>query len=328
MGEGEETTFRNIIIALIMGVTIVGFSLMLLFFRHDGTFISQAASAKALKNFVLFIVSPIRAILPSWDIGVVPISDTFRDPIVVVHKSSSTIFGTAAEDFSAKAKLCYDTFGAGKEDPLIYEEPILPCFLIYVDFEGEEETFSTLVDAMNQTLNLSSVLIIPFEDDDDSLAARYVNLDFLNPDLRLKGSFYIYFSDWISFSDKSKLTPSQYLRYCYLDYNTRKSVSASYLQSAGFFEGFTHQLSWEADSGAFKDIKKDIYSDYDLESVCEFYAGQNIRGEPKGDPEYIYTECGYLSKSMFCCSDKVIICYIPDHASDLDDLYWIPEGMI
>ena len=153
------------------------------------------------------------------------------------------------------------------------ENTLMELFIVRVEGENLTKTFLEL----NETYNFTAVLVKKTDD-----VAEYVNLndwaDFGSLG-DFNGTIHVYYSDWFLYESGRDKSPVA--TYCYVSSDQRDAPRDNG-QASGFFDAFTEEQEWEHtwEDGA--------------EGTCDI----------------ALTACGYLTKSMVCCEDKVILCLV------------------
>ncbi len=264
--------FLSVIFLLIRPSDIIGFAVQIFPMKlMKGAYLSLG-NWLGLLGQMLFIASNAPSISSAWTPRTIEYTGLLQD--------LPSLLGTRIIAY-------WNILRYGDEDPLVRENTLMELFIVKVDGENLTETFLEL----NETYNFTAVLVNKTDD-----IAEYVNLndwaDFGSLG-DFNGTIHVYYSDWFLYESGKDKSPVA--TYCYVSPSQRNAPKDNG-QASGFFNAFTEEQEWEESW---------------LDELYDWFASMGLSfSDTDGTCDVALTACGYLTKSMVCCEDKVIICLV------------------
>lgn len=235
---------------------------------------------------------------------------------------------------------CFSTFGGGRVNWLHDEGAYLhPCFFLYYNSSSASSfKIVEILRHINQSffteINSSKLSTILIKPGPDGNAQFY---DVVNENFSSSGLIEIYYLDWKTFAEMNMIVGDIKLPCltdqalcCVANETLRKSEIGKYHQNASPLNAYVEEnelyvwllklpticgLTWGfyPEPSPIKDLffrcpKKSLV-DIQLLKWCSLtwpceYAPQKVNEACK----YHRTGCGYLTRAMACCNDKIVVC--------------------
>ena len=239
----------------------------------------------------------------------------------VVSQIKVTTEEELADEIYKMARNCFYTFGGGDFNWLHDEGvPLFPCFILFYDRTSDEDfNVTKMIEYINKTYGeeinssqFSMIWIKPNRTGGD--IAEFIDMNSM-PNLSKNGTIEIYFLDWRSAlalpipGHPEIPCPTDQAFCCGVDENLRKTVLLYYGQADLPFNGFIESHEVSTMMLVVGSATAGIINIYEVPKYCGLiwpctWNSTKVYGICK----YHKTDCGYLTKAMSCCNDKVIIC--------------------